>query len=140
MNPAYENGLNHISALARQASSPQQTILLMLMELGIPAKRDGFGYLQQAIWLFYLDPTQLITKSLYPEVASRSSRHTTAKPVEHSIRSAIGAAWENRNNAVWRHYFTPTPEGDVPKPTNTEFISRLALVLQLWESCQNSAV
>lgn len=140
MQQGYDSGLNHISALVKQAASPQQTILLMLMELGVPAKRDGFSYLQQAIWLFYRDPTQLITKSLYPEVASRSGRHTTAKPVEHSIRSAIGAAWESRNNAVWQRYFTPTAEGDVPRPTNTEFISRLALVLQLWETGQNSAV
>lgn len=139
MSHPYEESLAHISSLAKHINSPQKTVLLLLMELGIPAKRDGFQYLQHAIWLFFRDPTQLITKNLYPAVAARSGRHTTAKPVEHSIRSVIQWAWERRDNAVWRRYFASDAQGNVPKPTNTEFISRLALMLELWTDCREKA-
>ena len=47
----------------------------------------------------------------------------------------IHDAWENRDEAVWRCYFPSNQEGFVEKPSNGEFISRVARFLELWQGC-----
>ncbi len=96
----------------------------LLLSLGVPTKLRGYAYLREAVLLMAADPTQSITKVLYPEVAKRCACASTH--VERSIRSAIGAAWSRRDDNLWRLYFYPDEVGGIPRPTNGEFISRLA--------------
>lgn len=96
----------------------------MLLELGVPTKLDGFQYLCQAIPSLAEDPGQSLTKELYPAVGR--CYHRQGQNVERSIRSAICAAWVNRDDRVWRRYFPADHHGQIPRPTNAAFLSRLA--------------
>lgn len=101
----------------------------MLLALGVPTKLRGYYQLREAILIMASDPAQSITKELYPAVAQVCD--ATALQVERSIRSAIRAAWERRDERVWRRYFHHAPGGEIARPSNGEFIMRLADVLQL---------
>ncbi len=96
----------------------------MLLNLGIATKHDGFAYLQIAIPLYAEDPSQTITKVLYPTVAKQLNK--TPRQVERSMRTAIEAAWNKHDKHVWQQYFHAAPDGSVPKPPNKTFISHLA--------------
>lgn len=106
---------------------PADTVRDMLMALDFSTKVDGFSYLICAIPLYARDPNQNITKELYAAVGSRF--HKSGGQVERSIRSAIHSAWERRDNRLWRSYLPSSPDGQVPRPTNGEFISRMAILL-----------
>lgn len=101
----------------------------LLTVMGVSTKLRGYGYLREAVLLMSRDPGQSITKILYPEVARVCG--CEAFHVERSIRSAIAAAWENRDEQIWRLYFQPDATGIIPRPTNGTFISRLAERLQM---------
>lgn len=98
-----------------------------LIQLAFSTKVDGFSYLTEAIPLYLQDPDQNITKELYTAVGSRF--HKSGEQVERSIRSAIHSAWERRDERLWRGYFPCDPGGVVPRPSNGEFISRMAILL-----------
>lgn len=96
--------------------------------LNFPTHLDGYRQLCLALPMFAQNPQQLMTKELYPTVA-RLCGCRDGRSVEHSIRKAIQAAWHQRDNAIWRKYFTFGPRGVIPCPTNKEFICRLAEIL-----------
>lgn len=93
----------------------------ILLNLGIPTKLKGYGYLREAVRIFAADPKQSITKELYSEVANRCN--ATVTQVERSIRTAIETAWDHQDSQVWCRYF-PCEGGG--RPTNGEFVARLA--------------
>ena len=74
-------------------------------------------------------PDLAITKELYPIVASICDCHKDH--VERSIRTAISAAWNHRDDRIWQRYFPPGADGSIKRPTNGAFISRLADSLRL---------
>ncbi len=49
--------------------------------------------------------------------------------VERSIRTAIASAWMKGSPERWRTYFPTAPDGTIPRPTNGDFIARLATLL-----------
>lgn len=100
------------------------TVASMLMDLNLPSKRRGFVYLEQAIKLHLERPTQALTKTVYPEIAKE--HYSQSEAVERAIRQVIHESWEKRDDRVWRMYFSAGREGVIPRPTNAEFISRLA--------------
>lgn len=97
--------------------------------LNMPTHLDGYRQLCLALPLFAENPQQLLTKELYPAVA-QLCRCPDGRAVEHSIRKAIQAAWQHRDNAIWRKYFSIGSHGKIPCPTNKEFICRLAELLR----------
>jgi CheY-like chemotaxis protein len=103
---------------------PYSNIASMLMHLNIPSKRRGFIYLERGIQLYLESPCQTMTKTLYPELAKEHS--TQPQAVERAIRQVIHESWAKRDDKVWRLYFSSGREGIIPRPTNAEFISRLA--------------
>ena len=108
------------------APDPRAYVSDLLLALGIPTKLKGYGYLREAILLMAEDPTQSITKVLYPGVAAiykKENLRIDAKHVERSIRSAIENAWDRRDEALWRMYFGTDGTG---RPSNGTFITRLA--------------
>lgn len=101
----------------------------VLLSLGVPTKLRGYGYLREAILLMAEDPTQSITKVLYPAVAARYKKENVrieSKHIERSIRSAIERAWDKRDERIWRLYFAPDGDGTLRRPTNGAFVSRIA--------------
>lgn len=102
---------------------PKTVISNLLLELGIPTKLKGYGYLRLAIEIFAEDPTQAITKQVYKAVGERCG--ATETQVERSVRTAIGIAWEQTDRKIWRRYFA-REEAEGARPTNGTVISRLA--------------
>ena len=113
-------------------ADPGSRASALLLTLGIPPKLRGFAYLKEAVILYREDPLQSVTKVLYPEVAKRCG--CAPMHVERSIRSAIDAGWKRRDEQVWRLYFQADREGGIRRPSNGEFISRLADSLQSQET------
>lgn len=107
---------------------PEDQIAAILLRLGMRPHLDGFRFLLTAIPLFSHDINQGITKELYVAVGECHGKN--ARQVERSIRSAIDGAWKTRTDNVWAAYFNPTPDGQIPRPSNGFFMGRLALVLK----------
>lgn len=106
--------------------SAESVVTTQMYDLGMPSNLAGFAQARMGIMMLTKDPGQSITKELYPAIAAQSEQRTSAGSVERNIRTAINAAWCRHNEEVWRRYFPATPDGHVPKPTNTQFLTRLA--------------
>ena len=83
----------------------------------------------EAILILAQDPEQTVTKELYPAVAARCG--CASINVERAIRSAIESAWKKRDERVWQQYFPPAGDGACRRPTNAEFLNRIADCLAL---------
>lgn len=105
------------------APQPPTEFAERLLALGFSPKRRGFHYLDTALALFRSEPQLSITKELYPLVARKFE--TTHTSVERAIRTVIQDAWNHCDSIIWRQYFSATPTGYVPRPTNSEFFSRM---------------
>lgn len=130
--------LARIRDLSRKQNSPTQiapdkrsTVSNILIRLGMPTKLRGYGCAREAILCQMRDPDMSVTKELYPEVAELCDG-TTAQ-VERAIRGAIAAAWSGRDDNIWQRFFVPGHNGVIQRPTNAEFISRIADYLKLEE-------
>lgn len=108
---------------------PKTQVSNLLLSLGIPTRLKGYNLAREAILLMAKDPDLAITKELYPAVAAICGGDTNH--VERSIRSAVAAAWANRDDRIWKQYFKPGPDGVIRRPTNGTFITRLADSLRL---------
>lgn len=107
---------------------PRTLVSNTLLRLGVSTKLRGYGYLREAVLLMGKDPLQSITKELYPAVAAICC--ATAAQVERSVRSAVASAWDRCDRQIWQLYFPADDRGNIPRPTNATFISRLADELQ----------
>ena len=98
----------------------------MMLELGVPAHLRGYYYLREAIVLVARDMELVgsVTKLLYPGIAKRS--HTNIQRVERAIRNAIEVSWERGNPAVFEELFGYSSASGAPRPTNSEYIARIA--------------
>lgn len=106
---------------------PRARITALLLSLGIPTRRKGFGQLREAILLVSQNSDITITKELYPAVAAICNGDP--KQIERTIRSAIDEGWQKRDPQLWQLYFPPKPGQARKRPTNGEFITRLAEIL-----------
>ena len=97
----------------------------MMLELGVPAHLRGYYYLREAIVLAARDMELVgsVTKLLYPGIAKRS--HTNIQR-ERAIRNAIEVSWERGNPAVFEELFGYSSASGAPRPTNSEYIARIA--------------
>ena len=114
------------------APDPGNAVSSMLLALNMPSHLRGFRYCRSAVLLCAQDPGCQVTKVIYPHIAKQFNSSNTA--VEKAIRSAIHAAWKNRNDSIWRQYFPTASNGQIPKPTNTQFLFRLADTLELGQT------
>lgn len=107
------------------SAEPHTITAYHLRQLGFPVRRAGYRYLLAAIPLYAENPNQYLTKELYPKIA-KCCNGKDSRAVEHAMRTVIDYAWSHRDDGVWRKYFAPGPRGTIPCPSNKEFISRLA--------------
>ena len=55
--------------------------------------------------------------------------------VDQAIRDAIKAAWNYGSKEAWDWYFSYSDRVTIKRPTNGEFISRIAYILELLQGC-----
>ena len=103
---------------------PRTLVANVLLSLSVPTKLKGYACLREAILEAMRDPSQQLTKEIYPKVGERCEGNGVQ--VERAIRSAIKAAWNRREERVWRLYFRPNMEGILERPTNAAFILGIA--------------
>jgi two-component system response regulator (stage 0 sporulation protein A) len=107
---------------------PYDHITALLVSLGAPTSQQGFRFLRSGILLLMADPSQQLTKSLYPAIADEYGTNTVN--VEKALRTTVTTAWLSRRDSVWRSYFPPAPTGQIPRPTAGQFLTRLADAVQ----------
>lgn len=135
MECTIDKTLKYVLFLTRRfdENDVESAILAILLELGFSTQSDGFYYLRAAILLKYRNQNQRIVKMLYPAVGKGYDPAVGSLQVEQAIRSAISAAWDTRDEEEWGCFFPGHKE--TKKPSNGEFISRIACILELWHSC-----
>ncbi len=103
----------------------------VIHDVGVPAHIKGYQYLREAIIMVVkdIDIINQITKSLYPQIASKYS--TTPSRVERAIRHAIEVAWGRGQQDAVESIFGYTISASKGKPTNSEFIAMIADKLRL---------
>ena len=113
-----------------EALDPEDAIRQILLELGAPDHLTGHPYVVRGILLVVSNQIFLnnITFGLYPQLAAEFD--TTAARVERSIRHLIEITWERGDMDVLNRYFGNTVSPDRGKPTNGEFIARIANVVK----------
>ena len=113
-----------------QTSDPEDILRQVLLELGAPDHLLGHPYVVQGVLLVLYDQMYInnITFGLYPQLAARFD--TTAGRVERAIRHLIEVTWTRGDVDVLMHYFGNTVSPEKGKPTNGEFIARLANVVK----------
>lgn len=101
-------------------------ITRLMLDMGIPAHLKGYRYLREAILITQQDMEAVtgVTKLLYPSVAKRY--HTSEAKVERAIRNAIEISWKRGNAHVWEDLFGYSSLTGKQRPTNSEYIFRLA--------------
>ena len=102
----------------------------ILLELGAPDHLLGHEYVVEGILLVANDRTYInnITFGLYPQLAVTFD--TTASRVERAIRHLIEVTWTRGDLKVLNRYFGCTVSADKGKPTNGEFIARMANIVR----------
>ena len=113
------------------ADDPETVIRQILLELGAPDHLLGHPYVIQAVLLVIHDQMYInnITFGLYPQLAARFD--TTASRVERAIRHLVEVTWSRGDMDVLMRYFGNTVSPEKGKPTNGEFVARLANIVKL---------
>ena len=114
----------------RECWDPEQEIRRILLELGAPDHLVGHPYVIRAILLVIGDRMYInsITFALYPQLAVEFD--TTPARVERAIRHLIEVTWARGDLDVLEKYFGNTVSASRGKPTNGEFIARMANVVK----------
>ena len=129
--------LRHVLFLARhmEECDLRSAAIVVLMELGLPTKCVGFEYLTRAICLHFEDPTRVLTKDIYLEISLRCKLNSEEQ-VDQAVREVIRTDWETGSKTAWKWYFSYDGRAPCRKPTNSEFITRIAYVLEVWQTCR----
>ena len=137
MESTIERTLCHIVLLSKHLDhyNLRGAIIVVLMELGVPTKSAGFEFLKKAIELKRKDPTRALAKDIYLEISLHYKQHSE-ELVEQAIRDAIKTAWRRGSKEAWEWYFSYEGRAVLNKPTNSEFISRIAYILEIWQECR----
>ncbi len=111
---------------------PEELVRKILLDLGAPDHLLGHDYVVQAVLLVLHDRMYInnITFGLYPQLAARFD--TTASRVERAIRHLVEVTWTRGDWETLGRYFGNTVRSDRGKPTNGEFVARLANVVRGW--------
>lgn len=141
MDSTISETLRHVLLLARHLDKCdlRGVTIVALMELGVPTKSIGFEYLKRAILLQHEDPTRALTKDIYLEISLRCKLNSEEQ-VDQAVRDAIRIAWENGSTTAWHWYFSYDGHAPRRKPTNSEFISRISYILELWQACKEREI
>lgn len=103
----------------------------VMLDMGVPAHLKGYHYLREAILLSGRDMELVssVTKLLYPTIAKHFK--TTDQKVERAIRNAIEVSWTRGNADSFEEIFGYSILQRRNRPTNSEYISRIADKMRL---------
>ena len=109
----------------------ERYVTQIMLDMGIPAHLKGYHYLREAILISEQDMETVtsVTKLLYPSIAKRY--HTTEQKVERAIRNAIEVSWQRGNILIFEELFGYSSLSGRQRPTNSEYIFRLADKIRL---------
>ena len=109
---------------------PEYLIRNLLMELGAPDHLSGYPMVIQAVLLTLRDQTYInsMTFSLYPHLALIFE--STPPRVERAIRHLIEVTWTRGDLTVLNRYFGSSVSANRGKPSNSEFIARIATLVK----------
>ena len=104
-----------------------------MLELGVPAHLKGYHYIRTAVLMAVedMEVVSSVTKLLYPDIAKQYK--TTGQKVERAIRNAIEVSWQRGNMSAMEEIFGFSANTGKGRPTNSEYIARLADELQMHE-------
>ncbi len=110
---------------------PETIVREIFLELGAPDHLKGHAFAVYGILLvaenrMYIDN---IVFGLYAKIASEFD--TTASRVERAIRHVVETTWTRGDPDTLFRYFGNTVSADKGKPTNGEFIARIASIVNL---------
>lgn len=116
---------------SKQKIGLERYITRIMLDLGVPAHLKGYHYIREAILLSEQDieVVSSVTKLLYPEIAR--SYKTTSQKVERAIRNAIEVSWNRGNTDTMEELFGYSSAGGKNRPTNSEYIARIADKIRL---------
>lgn len=109
-------------------SEADEEIGRLLLLMGLLPNLNGHKYLNMAISLVRDDSSLQVTKTVYPVIAEKF--RVSDSSVERAIRGCIHSAWKKRDTGIWSMFFSLNRDGIVPCPTNSQFISRLAICFE----------
>lgn len=114
----------------KQSEKIEDVISEIFFELGMPEHIMGHRYSTYATKLVVDNPDIInaVVRELYPAVAKKFG--TTESRVERAIRHAIECTWDRANIDVIEKYFGNTVSFAKGKPTNSEFIARVANIVR----------
>lgn len=117
-------------AKEKQAENIEDVISEIFFELGMPEHIIGHRYSVYAIKLVVENPDLInaVVRELYPAVANNFC--TTASRVERAIRHGVECTWDRADIKVIEKYFGNTVSLIKGKPTNSEFIARVANIVR----------
>ena len=109
----------------------EKYIAEVMLDIGVPAHLKGYHYLREVILLSGRDMELVssVTKLLYPDIAKRFK--TTDQKVERAIRNAIEVSWTRGNTDTFERLFGYSVLQGKKRPTNSEYISRIADKMRL---------
>jgi two-component system response regulator (stage 0 sporulation protein A) len=108
----------------------EEEIEKILYEVGMPEHLKGHRYVTYAVNMAVADAdvVDAITGELYPAVAEKFN--TTVCRAERAIRHAIEVAWDRGDLDTLRKFFGNTISPNRGRPTNAEFIARIANIVR----------
>lgn len=106
-------------------SDSYDMVVRILLHFHPPVHRIGYKQLCCAISRFAQDPTQSLSKDLYPYIAEQMG-YPDWRAIETAIRGVIADAWRNGNREAWTYYFPDL----TCAPSNKRFIATLAEYIQ----------
>ena len=109
---------------------PEYLVRQILLEMGTPDHLVGHPYVVEAVLLVVENRNYInnISFGLYPQIAAKFD--TTASRVERGIRHLIELTWIRGDMDILCSFFGNTVNPDRGKPTNGEFIARLANIVR----------
>ena len=116
--------------MGRSPKDPEALVRNVLLELGTPDHLVGHPYVVEAVLLVVENRNYInnISFGLYPQIAAKFD--TTASRVERGIRHLIELTWIRGDMDILCSFFGNTVNPDRGKPTNGEFIARLANIVR----------
>lgn len=118
---------------APDALGPMDTedmIRQVLLEVGAPDHLAGHPYVVQGVLLVLENWEYMnnVMSGLYPRLAELFD--STPSRIERSIRHVIEVAWSRGDLDVLERYFGNTVSASKGKPTNSEFMARVANIVR----------
>lgn len=117
-------------AKEKQTENIEDVISEIFVEIGMPCHIIGYQYSVYATKLVVenSDIINAVVRELYPAVAKKFN--TTTSKVERAIRHCVECTWDRSDIDVIKKYFGNTVSSEKGKPTNSEFIARIANIVR----------